>query len=142
MKITIPRGTFDISENNMRMREQVLEDIFKLAKAYGFEQIQTPIFESTNLFKRSVGDETDIVSKEMYTFNDKKGREITLRPELTAPVVRSYIENKFYATNPNLKAFYYGPAFRYERPQAGSFVNSTNLVLKVLIREILIMMRK
>ncbi len=121
MKITIPRGTFDISENNMRMREQVLEDIFKLAKAYGFEQIQTPIFESTNLFKRSVGDETDIVSKEMYTFNDKKGREITLRPELTAPVVRSYIENKFYATNPNLKAFYYGPAFRYERPQAGRF---------------------
>ncbi len=121
MKISIPRGTFDITANDMRMREQVLADIFKLAKGYGFEQIQTPIFESTNLFKRSVGDETDIVSKEMYTFNDKKGREMTLRPELTAPVVRSYIENKFYATNPNLKACYYGPAFRYERPQAGRY---------------------
>lgn len=121
MKISIPRGTFDITANDMRMRQEVLADICKLAQGYGFEQIQTPIFESTNLFKRSVGDETDIVSKEMYTFNDKKGREITLRPELTAPVVRSYIENKFYATNPNLKAFYYGPAFRYERPQAGRY---------------------
>lgn len=121
MKINIPRGTFDINGTDMRLRTAILDNIYKLAQAYGFEQVQTPIFESTSLFKRSVGDETDIVSKEMYTFEDKKGRSMTLRPELTAPVVRSYIENKFYATNPNYKAYYYGPAFRYERPQAGRF---------------------
>ncbi len=121
MKVNIPRGTFDITSDDMRFRMSVLDNVAKLATSYGFEQIQTPIFESTNLFKRTVGDETDIVSKEMYTFEDKKGRSMTLRPELTAPVVRSYIENKFYATKPQFKAFYYGPAFRYERPQAGRF---------------------
>ncbi len=121
MKVNIPRGTFDITGDDMRFRTSVLDNVSKLAMSYGFEQIQTPMFESTNLFKRTVGDETDIVSKEMYTFEDKKGRSMTLRPELTAPVVRSYIENKFYATRPQFKAFYYGPAFRYERPQAGRF---------------------
>ncbi len=121
MKISIPRGTFDITGDDMRFRNAVLDNVMKLAESYGFENIQTPIFESTTLFKRSVGDETDIVSKEMYEFEDKKGRSMTLRPELTAPVVRSYIENKFYATQPKFKACYYGPAFRYERPQAGRF---------------------
>lgn len=121
MNINIPRGTFDIIGDDMRFRNAIIDNVMKLAESYGFENIQTPIFESTSLFKRSVGDETDIVSKEMYTFEDKKGRSITLRPELTAPVVRSYIENKFYATNPKMKACYYGPAFRYERPQAGRF---------------------
>ncbi len=121
MKLSIPRGTFDITGDDMRFRNAVLDNVMKLAESYGFENIQTPIFESTTLFKRSVGDETDIVSKEMYEFEDKKGRSMTLRPELTAPVVRSYIENKFYATQPKFKACYYGPAFRYERPQAGRF---------------------
>ncbi len=121
MKLSIPRGTFDITGDDMRFRNAVLDNVMKLAESYGFENIQTPIFESTALFKRSVGDETDIVSKEMYEFEDKKGRSMTLRPELTAPVVRSYIENKFYATQPKFKACYYGPAFRYERPQAGRF---------------------
>lgn len=116
-----PRGTYDIMGKELAFRNYVVKELFDIAKNYGFLEIQTPIFEHTELFIRSVGEETDIVSKEMYTFNDKKNRSITLRPELTAPVVRSYIQNKLYATNPATKVAYFGPAFRYERPQTGRF---------------------
>lgn len=115
------RGTYDIYKTNLKFREDVLSSIFTLAQAYRFEKIETPIFEHTELFKRAVGEETDVVSKEMYTFEDKKGRSLTLRPELTAPVVRSFIQNKLYASKNNERFYYYGPAFRYERPQAGRF---------------------
>jgi len=88
---------------------------------YGYEEIITPIFENTEVFVRSAGEESDIVSKEMYTFSDKGGRSLTLRPEGTAPVVRSFLENKLYAQRNLNKFYYFGPMFRYERPQAGRF---------------------
>lgn len=121
MKIQNARGTYDLFGRELRLREGVLNAIFELAYAYQFKKIETPIFEHTELFVRAVGEETDVVSKEMYTFLDKKERSITLRPELTAPVVRSFIQNKMYASKLNERFCYYGPAFRYERPQAGRF---------------------
>lgn len=121
MKLQIPRGTYDLSGSNLRLRQHIITDMASLAKSYAFEEIQTPIFEHKDLFVRSVGEDTDVVNKEIYDFLDKKGRSLALRPELTAPVARSYIQQKMYATNKNARLFYYGPAFRYERPQAGRF---------------------
>ncbi len=89
--------------------------------AYGFQEIRVPIIESTDIFIRSIGEATDIVEKEMYTFTDKAGRSITLRPEGTAPVVRSYVQNHLYNLTSPQKFYYTGPMFRYERPQAGRF---------------------
>ncbi len=86
---------------------------------YGFQEIRVPILEKTELFARSIGGETDIVQKEMYTFPDRKGRSLTMRPEATAGVVRAYIENRLYARDPVSKWFTCGPMFRYERPQKG-----------------------
>src|SRR5580704_16641487 len=88
---------------------------------FGFEEIRTPIFERTELFVRSVGETSDIVTKEMYTFEDKGGRSLTLRPEGTAPTVRALCEKHLCAHKPDVKLFYMGPMFRYERPQAGRF---------------------
>ena len=89
---------------------------------YQYQEIRTPIFENTELFEKGVGDTTDIVQKEMYTFKDRGNRSLTLRPEGTAAVVRSFVENKMYgnAIQP-VKLYYIGPMFRYERPQAGRF---------------------
>lgn len=86
---------------------------------FGYREIRTPIFESTELFTRSVGEETDIVQKEMYTFNDKGGRSLTLRPEGTAPTIRAFIENSMINDGLPQRFYYIGPMFRYERPQAG-----------------------
>ncbi len=116
-----PKGTKDIFGRRQEIRTYVKDALREVAKVYNFTEIETPIFERKEVFVKSVGETSDIISKEMYEFEDKKGRSMTLRPELTAPVVRSYIENKFYATNPQFKCYYYGPAFRYERPQAGRF---------------------
>ena len=91
----------------------------KILQNYGFSEIRIPIFEDTALFVRSIGEETDIVSKEMYTFPDRKGHSMTLRPEGTASVVRALVEHKMYAQGPYQKLYYLGPMFRYERPQAG-----------------------
>ena len=88
---------------------------------YGFQELRAPIIESTDIFVRSIGETSDIVEKEMYTFSDKADRRITLRPEGTAPVVRSYVENHLYNLPSPQKFFYSGPMFRYERPQAGRF---------------------
>ncbi len=96
--------------------EYVARDLFG---NYGFNEIRIPIFENTPLFVRTIGDTTDIVEKEMYTFLDKKGRSLTLRPEGTAGVVRAYLENNLYARERVSKFYYVGPMFRYERPQAG-----------------------
>ncbi|MEW6570613.1 MAG: histidine--tRNA ligase [Nitrospirota bacterium] len=98
--------------------EKAAKDIFS---CYGFQEIRSPIIESTDIFVRSIGETTDIVEKEMYTFSDKAGRSITLRPEGTAPVVRCYVENHLYNLPSPQKFFYSGPMFRYERPQAGRF---------------------
>lgn len=98
--------------------EAVSRDIFSV---YGFQELRAPIIESTDIFIRSIGETTDIVEKEMYTFTDKADRRITLRPEGTAPVVRAYVENHLYNLPSPQKFFYSGPMFRYERPQAGRF---------------------
>lgn len=121
MKISAPRGTFDIlPEDALRWRwlEAAIRRVFD---AYGYQEIRTPVFEHTELFQRGIGEATDIVEKEMYTFNDKGGRSLTLRPEGTAPVVRAYVEHKLYSKGGITKLFYMGPMFRQERPQAGRF---------------------
>ncbi len=121
MAVKRPRGTNDfLPEDTAKWQyvEQILRD---LCKDYGYEEIRTPIFEHTELFQRGVGDTTDIVQKEMYTFEDSGGRSITLRPENTAAAARAYIEDKLFANTQPTKLYYLGPMFRYERPQAGRF---------------------
>ncbi len=88
---------------------------------YGYREVRTPIFESTDLFVRSVGEATDIVRKELYSFEDRKGRSLTLRPEGTAPLVRAYLEHSLGHADPTTRLYYIGPMFRYERPQAGRY---------------------
>ncbi|MGA8755121.1 MAG: histidine--tRNA ligase [Stellaceae bacterium] len=114
------RGTQDLLPEAMRRHRQVKEAARRTAELYGFAEIATPIFEFTDVFARPIGEGTDIVSKEMYTFEDRGGEEITLRPENTAGVVRSILSNGLVQSAP-LKFFYEGPMFRYERPQKGRF---------------------
>ncbi|ANB56097.1 histidine--tRNA ligase [Anoxybacillus sp. B7M1] len=122
MSFQIPRGTQDILPGEAEKWQYIEQMARDICRRYNYQEIRTPIFEHTELFLRSVGDTTDIVQKEMYTFEDRGGRSITLRPEGTAAVVRSFVENKMYG-NPNqpVKLYYMGPMFRYERPQAGRF---------------------
>lgn len=118
-EVRAPRGTRDILGEEAFFW-QYLEDVVRQnARLFGYEEIRTPVFEHTELFARGVGEGTDIVEKEMYTFTDKGGRSLTLRPEGTAPVVRAYLEHGFFAREPRVKWYYIGPMFRYERPQAG-----------------------
>lgn len=114
-----PRGTSDILSPAIT-GWQVLEDVARTSfELYGFEEIRTPIFEHTEVFERGVGETTDIVEKEMYTFRDRGDRSITLRPEGTAGVIRAFIENKLYGRPDTVKLYYIGPMFRYEKPQKG-----------------------
>ncbi len=119
MRIKAPRGTEDILPGEIEKWQRIEQTARELFLLYNYREIQTPLFEDTRLFERSIGESTDIVEKEMYTFLDKKGRSLTLRPEGTAPVVRAYLEHKLYARGGVNKFFYVGPFFRYERPQAG-----------------------
>jgi len=114
------RGTQDILPDSMRRHRAVIDGARAVAGRYGFEEMATPIFEFTEVFSRPIGEATDIVSKEMYTFKDRGEEEITLRPENTAGVVRAVISNGLTQNLP-LKYFYTGPMFRYERPQKGRF---------------------
>ncbi|MBP1039959.1 histidine--tRNA ligase [Vagococcus sp. BWB3-3] len=118
-----PKGTADILPGESEKWQFVEETARLLFKDYEFHEIRTPIFEHYEVISRSVGDTTDIVSKEMYDFYDKGDRHITLRPEGTAPVVRSFVENKLFGPEfqKPYKTYYMGPMFRYERPQAGRF---------------------
>ncbi len=118
-KIRVPKGTRDIFDEEILLWHRVEEAVRCVSKHFGFGEIRTPYFEHTELFVRGVGEETDIVQKEMYTFSDKGGRSLTLRPEGTAPVMRAYLEHGLHVSNPRLKWYYMGPMFRYERPQAG-----------------------
>jgi len=119
MLTNAPRGTKDILPEQV-YKWQYVEGVFKeICNKYGFDEIRTPTFEHTDLFKRGVGDTTDIVEKQMYSFDDYGGRNLTLKPEGTAPVVRAFIENKLYADLLPAKYFYIIPCFRYEKPQAG-----------------------
>ncbi|MEW6534130.1 MAG: histidine--tRNA ligase [Candidatus Auribacterota bacterium] len=119
MTITALRGTYDILPPQSYIWEKAESQARKMFALYGYSELRTPIIEQTQLFSRSIGENTDIVSKEMYTFADRKGRSITMRPEATAPVVRAYIEHKLYKDQSLCKFYYIGPMFRYERPQAG-----------------------
>ncbi|REH76735.1 histidine--tRNA ligase [Staphylococcus felis] len=120
--IHIPRGTQDILPSESPKWHYIEDQLKQLMELYNYQEIRTPIFESTDLFARGVGDSTDVVQKEMYTFKDKGDRSITLRPEGTAAVVRSYIENKMQGlANQPVKLYYNGPMFRYERKQKGRY---------------------
>ena len=120
MVISMPRGTQDILPEESIKWQYIEGKLREISKNFCYEEIRTPMFESTELFSRGVGDTTDIVQKEMYTFQDKGNRSLTLRPEGTAGTVRSYIENKLFAkTIQPQKLYYVGPMFRYERKQKG-----------------------
>lgn len=122
MSFQIPRGTQDIVPGEVELWQFIEEKMRKICRNYNYKEIRTPMFEHTELFLRGVGDTTDIVQKEMYTFNDRGDRSLTLRPEGTASVVRAYVEKKMYGQpNQPTKLYYLGPMFRYERPQAGRF---------------------
>jgi len=119
--ITVARGTKDILPGEVELWQYIEEKAKHIFKLYNFSEIRTPLFESTQLFERSIGDDTDIVSKEMYTFLDKGNRSLTLRPEGTASIVRAYIQHGFGNRQKINKFYYCGPMFRYERPQAGRY---------------------
>lgn len=113
------RGTKDIFGDNAEKYIKISEIVTSFYGNYNYKMIKTPIFEETDLFKRGIGEGTDVVEKEMYTFTDRGERSLTLRPEGTAPTVRFYLENKMYITEEISKFYYIGSMFRYERPQAG-----------------------
>ncbi len=115
------RGFRDILPEHIHLWQKVEKEAVTLFSAFGFKEIRIPILEKTQLFARSIGEATDIVEKEMYTFPDRKGHKLTLRPEATASIVRSYIQHKMYATDPIRKFFMIGPMFRRERPQKGRY---------------------
>lgn len=114
-----PKGTKDATPENIYKWHYVEKMAADLCRRFGFKEIRTPVFEHTELFQRGVGDTTDVVQKEMYTFNDKGGRSITLKPEGTSPAVRAYLENNIYAQPQPTKLYYITPCYRYEKPQAG-----------------------
>jgi histidyl-tRNA synthetase len=111
----------DILPPEIHIWHKLEESLRNICGRFGFEEIRTPVLEQTALFKRGVGEDTDIVEKEMYSFTDKGGENISLRPEGTASVVRSLVENSWFRANPVTKMYYIGPMYRYERPQKGRF---------------------
>ncbi|HKW50959.1 MAG TPA: histidine--tRNA ligase [Candidatus Eisenbacteria bacterium] len=120
-KFQVPRGTRDILPGETERWDRLESGTRDVMSRYGYREVRTPIFEATDLFVRSVGEATDIVRKELYTFEDRKGRSLTLRPEGTAPLVRAYLEHSLGQADPLTRLYYIGPMFRYERPQAGRY---------------------
>ncbi len=118
-----PRGVNDILPEEVGRWQQAEATFRDLCRVYNYEEIRTPIFEQTELFVRAVGEDTDIVSKEMYTFEDRGGRSLTLQAEGTAPTIRAYLENHLQGQDPErlVKLYYLSPIFRYDRPQAGRY---------------------
>ena len=121
MKISVPKGTKDILPNESYKWQYIENLIDDICRNFNYKEISTPVFEHTEVFKRGVGDTTDIVNKEMYTFVDKGDRSLTLKPEGTAPIVRSYITNSLFNLPQPLKLYYNTSCYRYERPQKGRF---------------------
>ncbi len=115
------KGCKDIYEKDIKLFQYSKRVLSETAEQYGYTEIVTPIIEYTELFQRSVGQDTDIVEKEMYTFEDKGGRSLTLRPEITASIARSYVEHHFETIPSPLRLYYIGPCFRYEKPQKGRY---------------------
>jgi histidyl-tRNA synthetase len=135
MNIELPRGVQDILPEDIPYWHLIENTARKLFESYNYEEIRTPIFEYTELFRKGTGETTDIVMKEMYTFTDKKGRSLTLRPEGTPGVIRAFLTNKIYNQKPVWKVYYIGPMFRYERPQAGRYRQFHQLGVEVLGRK-------
>jgi len=121
VSITGIKGMNDILPGDVETWQHLEEQARKVFGAFGYREIRVPVVEKTDLFCRSIGETTDIVEKEMYTFSDKGGTSMTLRPEGTAPVMRSFIQHKMYAQDPVSKLYYIGPMFRHERPQKGRY---------------------
>jgi histidyl-tRNA synthetase len=127
-----PPGTLDILPEEQPYWARLRSHARRLAELAGFERLDTPIFEATEVFARGIGEGTDVVDKEMYTFTDKGGRDLTLRPEFTAGVVRAYIENGLYVEVKPQKLYSIGPTFRYDRPQAGRYRQFTQFNAEIL----------
>ena len=121
MAITSIKGFNDILPGEVEKWQHIEAAARRVFELYGFSEIRVPIMEKTELFARSIGDTTDIVEKEMYSFVDKGDNRVTLRPEGTAGVMRAFIEHKLHAQDPVAKLYYMGPMFRYERPQKGRY---------------------
>lgn len=121
MKLKIVKGTRDLFGSDIKKFQFIEEKCRKVFKLYGYDEIRTPILEKTELFARGVGEDTDIVGKEMFSLEDRRGRSLTMRPEGTASVVRHVITNSLMQQNKSVKYFYMGPMFRYEQPQKGRY---------------------
>jgi len=130
--IKVPKGTQDILPEDISKWYYIEEMIKEILNKYGYKEIRTPFFEYTDLFVRGIGESTDIVTKEMFTFPDRKGRSLTLRPEGTAPVVRAYLEKRMDRISKVIKLFYLGPMFRCEKPQAGRFRQFNQFGIEVI----------
>jgi histidyl-tRNA synthetase len=127
-----PRGTFDVQPGDARRRLRLHRIVAEVLGRAGYEPFETPVFEDTELFARGVGESTDIVQKEMFTFEDKAGRSLTLRPEGTAGICRAYIEHGMHKLPQPVKVWYAGPFFRHEAPQAGRFRQFTQIGAEAL----------
>ena len=131
MKVASVRGFKDILPDEVGKWQFVENTARRVFGNYGFLEIRIPILEKTELFARGIGEATDIVEKEMYTFTDRSGTSVTLRPEATASIVRAYIEKNLHTQNPVSKLYVIGPMFRYERPQKGRFRQFNHIVLEL-----------
>lgn len=130
--ITKPKGTYDLYGTDERLYSYISNLVDDYMLNYNYDKIRTPVFEASELFHRGVGETSDVVTKETYDFKDRGGRDITLRPEGTAGVVRSFIENKMYGNRSDAIKFYYNETmYRYERPQAGRFRELTQIGIEV-----------
>jgi histidyl-tRNA synthetase len=127
-----PKGTFDVLPADAAARQRLERAAQELFERAGYARIETPIFEDTELFERGVGESTDVVRKEMFTFEDQGGRSLTLRPEGTAPIARAYLEHGMQKLPHPVKLWWYGPVFRHERPQAGRFRQFTQLDVEAI----------
>src|SRR5690606_12833371 len=128
-----PRGTADLLPKDTKRWQYVENKIKDICRRYNYHEIRTPVFEHTEVFQRGVGDTTDIVQKEMYTFEDRGGRSITLRPEGTASVSRAFVQYKLYGeANQPVKLYYLAQMFRYERPQKGRMRQLNQFGVEVL----------
>jgi histidyl-tRNA synthetase len=132
VKYQAPKGTFDVLPDRQPVRERIERTAAELFARAGYGRIETPAFEESELFSRAVGEATDIVRKEMFSFEDRGGRDVTLRPEGTAPICRAYVEHGMHKLAQPVKLWYAGPFFRHERPQAGRFRQFSQVGLEAI----------
>ena len=127
-----PKGMHDILPSEWPTLEKIYKAAKEVAEFYNFSRVETPILESIDLFVRGVGEATDIVEKEIFVLKTKGGDKLALRPELTAPVIRSYLQHGLHRLPQPLKLFYFGPLFRHEKPQAGRYRQFNQLGFEII----------